>query len=218
MHNVTLISTHHSELGECNSDELYKIIVSMSPDVIFEELTQDLFDRFYKEKQIAEESLEVGSIKKYLQKHNIRQIPVDIDASENLTNAELKYMFEAIKKYNVYKELEDEQYRMIIQDGFTYLNSKNCEELFEKRKVEENTILEFEMDKNRLLGIHKSFYEEQYIRENEMIKNIYKYSKENHYHQAVFLIGSAHRKSIVEKIEKYNNEQNIKLNWIIYGR
>jgi hypothetical protein len=44
MYNITLVCTHHSEFGECNSDELYKIIELVQPNVIFEELNQDLFD------------------------------------------------------------------------------------------------------------------------------------------------------------------------------
>ena len=46
MYNITFIGTCHGKYGKCNSDELYKIIESISPDVIFEELTQDLFDKF----------------------------------------------------------------------------------------------------------------------------------------------------------------------------
>jgi hypothetical protein len=43
MYNITVISTDHTESGKCNSDELYKIIKSINPEVIFEEMPNSLF-------------------------------------------------------------------------------------------------------------------------------------------------------------------------------
>ena len=77
--------------------------------------------------------------------------------------------------------------------------------------------MEFMICQKKLFQIHELFYEEQNKRENEIIKNIYNYSIENQYLQALVLIGSAHRKSIFEKIEKYKRQENIKLNWTFYG-
>jgi len=53
--------------------------------------------------------------------------------------------------------------------------------------------------------------------ENSMLRNIYVYCKEKLFNKAIFMCGSAHRKSIIEKIEKYNIEENLKLNWKFYG-
>ena len=66
MYNITLVSTHHSELGKCSSDELVKIIESISPNVIFEEICPALFDRFYKKNDIPIEiePLEIKAVKK----------------------------------------------------------------------------------------------------------------------------------------------------------
>ena len=54
------------------------------------------------------------------------------------------------------------------------------------------------------------------IRENAMLKNIYNYSKENQFNQAVFLIGTSHKKSIMQKITKYEKKSEVKLNWTMY--
>jgi hypothetical protein len=35
MYNITIVCTHHSEVGKCDSGELYNIIESINPDVIF---------------------------------------------------------------------------------------------------------------------------------------------------------------------------------------
>lgn len=47
MYNIILIGTAHIENGQCNSDELYKIIESINPDVIFEEMPSSHFNVYY---------------------------------------------------------------------------------------------------------------------------------------------------------------------------
>ena len=217
MHNITLIATVHSENGKCNSDELYKIIESINPEVIFEELSNDLFDKFYNGNQIPNESVEMKCIERYLQNHNIRHIPVDIDVSPNLSNAEINYMFNSFRKYDVYKKLEYERDLLTAQEGFDYLNSKKCSELFDKMKIAEKNLIEFEISKNMLFHIYKLFHQEHDNRENAMLQNIYNYCKENRYNQAVFLIGSAHRSSIMQKITECERKESLKLNWIFYN-
>jgi pheromone shutdown protein TraB len=217
MYNITLIGTAHLEDGKCNSDELYNIIESINPEVIFEELPNYLFDKFYNGKQISDEPTEVKCIKKYLQNHNIKHIPVDIDVSPNLSTSEISYMFNTFRKYDVYKKLEHEQHLLTAEEGFAYLNSKKCSELFDKKKIIEKNLMEFGFNKNILFRIHKLFYEEQDNRENAMLQNIYNYSEENQYNQAVFLIGSAHRNSIMQKITEYESKEKLKLNWTFYN-
>jgi len=108
MYNITLISTFHTEMGKCNSDELYKIIQSISPEIIFEELPVRAFDIIYS-REFSDEPLEVKCIKKYLQNHNIEHIPVDIDIDERLTNNYSNYIINTFNKYPDYQKLENEQ-------------------------------------------------------------------------------------------------------------
>lgn len=215
MYKITLISTEHRESGKCNSDELYKIIVSINPDVIFEEETDD--EKFQKYYYIENSfsSLEVQCIKKYLQNHDIKHIPVDIKS--NFNYREWDYMFDVFKKYNVYKQILKEHCTLRDKDGFSYLNSKKCTDLFNKTKGVERQLIDFSgINKNALLRTYDSFHKEHHTRENAMLLNIYNYSKENQYNQAVFLLGYAHRKSIIEKITAYEQTENFKLNWTFY--
>lgn len=216
-YNITLICTAHTESGKCNSDELYKIIESVNPEVIFEEVSINLFDRFYNGNQLSDESLEVKCIKRYLQNHNIIHIPVDIEVSPNLATSDIDYMFKTFKKYNVYKTLENEQSLLSAQFGFAYLNSIKCSELFDKKKITEKNLMQFDINKNQLIHIYKLFHEEQYNRENEMLQNIYNYSKENKYTQAIFLIGSAHRNSVIRKVTEFETKETLHLNWTFWN-
>jgi len=217
MLNITLVATAHSENGKCNSDELYKIIEFIGPEVIFEEQTKKLFDMFYTGNQFHEEPPEVKCIKKYIHNHHIKHIPVDIDPSPYLSNSQIKYLFEIFNKYNTYKKLVDEEEFWTARDGFAYLNSEKCSEIFDKKRITEKELIQFELNMEQLSHIYKLFYEEQDNRENEMLQNIYKYSIANQFIQAVFLIGSAHRNSIIQKVAKYESKESIKLNWTFYS-
>lgn len=217
MYSVTLVCTHHSEFGKCNSDELYKIIKSIRPNVIFEELPQELFDMFYKENKIPNEPPEIKSVKRYIKDHTINHIPVDIEPSDRLSSNEIYNVFNAVGKYAVYSKLEEEHKKLVFQEGYHFLNSPHSEELIEKKKSLEKSLIEFQINKEQLSRIHELFYEEQHKREYEIIKNIYNYSKKTAFDQALLLIGSGHRKTIFEKVKGYESEDHVKLNWTLYG-
>jgi hypothetical protein len=217
MYNITLVCTHHSELGNANSEELYKIIESIRPDVIFEELPQDLFDMFYKENKIPFETPETKSVKRYIKDHTTSHIPVDINGSGTLSDNEINYLFNELKNYTLYSILHEDQRRSVFEEGYSFLNSKRNEELNEKMKSLEKSIIGFQKNKNQLSRIHELFYEAYHRREHEIIKNIYNYSEKIAYNQAVLLLGSGHRKTIFDKIKKYESENRLKLNWALYG-
>lgn len=214
MHNITLISTNHTESGKCNSDELYKIIESINPEVIFEELSSKRFDDYYNG-ILTYESLEVKCIKKYLQNHRTKHLPVDI-ANPDRSSIEI-FMFEKFKKDTEYKKIKCEHNLLKAQKGFDYLNSEKCIDLVKKWTLAEKRIVESATHKEIFLHTYKLFFEDVDNRENAMLQNIYKYSKEYQYKQAVFLLGCAHRKSIIEKITECEKLSEIKLNWTIFG-
>jgi len=218
MYNIILIGTAHIENGQCNSDELYKIIESINPDVIFEEMPSSYFNAYYVTKTLR--SLESDTINQYFKSHNVKIIPVDIDVRQQLSKYqnEINFIFHTIFKHENYIKLDNEKEDLIIQEGFRYLNSDEFLDFLEKKKVIEKQIIESQPDKDRLLNIYKLFHIAQHdSRENAMLQNIYNYSKENQFSQAVFLLGAEHRKSIMEKITEYEKLSGIKLNWTTYG-
>lgn len=233
MQNVTLVCTIHSEVGKCNSDELYKILENINPEVIFEELPPSFFEMYYSDsfdmycansfllnRRLPVVPLEVKCVKKYSQNYSIKIFPVDIDVTQKLSKyqEEIFFMLLTFLKCEDYKKLDNEKEALIVQEGFHYLNSDKFLDSLEKKEVIEKNIIESEIQKNRLLSIYKLFHAEQYDnRENAMLQNIYNYSKGNQYNQAVFLIGAEHKKSIIQKIPEYEKLSENKLNWTIYG-
>jgi hypothetical protein len=232
MYNITLVGTRHTELGKCNSDELYKIIESVSPDVVFEELPAREFDMFYSDsfdlyytnsillnRHRPVVPLEVKCIKKYKQNCNIKIFPVDIDVKQKLSKHEdeITFMFLTFFEYEDYQSLDNEKEALTAQEGFHYLNSDEFLDFLEKKEVMEKDIIKSEIQKGRLLNIYKLFHAEQFdSRENAMLENIYNYSKGNQYNQAAFLIGAEHKRSIMKKITEYEKKEKFKLNWTMF--
>ena len=212
MHNITLVCTFHSELGKCNADALYKIIEQINPDVIFEEITPYLSDMVYNKGFYDETApLELKCIREYKLKHNIKNIPVDIEVNSTLSN-EVDRMFALIGNYDIYNQIVIEQKKNIEQCGFDFLNSEEFSDLVKKQRSVEREIVG-EINKRQLDRIYKSFYNDMDFREIIMLNTIYAYSEEINYNQAVFLIGAGHRSSIISKIIEYQLKEEIKLNW-----
>lgn len=231
MHNITLISTIHTESGRCNSDELYKIIEGINPDVIFDELPSHLGALYYSEsldvaydnKFLNNQSranllLEVKCIKRYRQNHNVKIVAVDIEIFQDLAEQkELYFLFSKFFNYEEYNNIDIEREALIANEGFNFLNSDKFLELLEKKEQLERTIVESEVHKDRLLIAYDRHRKQIDDRERAMLVNIYKYCKENQFTEAVFLIGADHKKSIMQKIIEYERHSEIKLNWRMLG-
>jgi hypothetical protein len=96
----------------------------------------------------------------------------------------------------------------MIECGFQFLNSEKSIQLHEEMRELENHII----NDNEIC---QKFNENIDAYENSMLRNIDAYSKENLFNKAIFMCGSAHRKSIIEKI--YKTQEYLKLNWTFYG-
>lgn len=220
MYDITVVCTRHEELGRCNSNELYQIIVGINPEVIFEEMPLSYFDRYYIHK--SKRNLESDTINRYLERYMLKQVPVDAEnvPSESFFQdyRNLLKRIEGLADINGFnfRELIDRNKEYVYTHGFDYLNSFYNDNLH----VELNDAIEKGLEK---LGDDKLFHAYEFWkafhdnRENEMLRNIYKYSKEHHYEKAIFFIGAYHRKSMMQKTEEYNRSEEIKLNWIFYG-
>ena len=217
MYNITLISTRHDEYGLCTHDELYKIIAAINPEVIFEEIPPSYFNAYYVAK--TRRNLESDAINKYLENHNIPHIPVDSDdVPPESCFKDLQYMHERVERLTDrngfdYRNSIDRNKSYTGMYGFKYLNSIGCMNL---AKVTNDAIengLQAINDK-RLFEIRQLWKDVHDKRETTMISNIYNYSKEHAFDNAVFTLGSAHRASIIQKIQEHEKTSEIKLNWI----
>jgi len=211
MYNITLICSSHAEIGNCNPIELSKIIEAIKPEIIFEEIPYDRFDKYYEYKSAY--TLETDAINMYLENNNILHIPVDTYEFPDEIQEKINVLYNSISENNPeYIKLLKEQYIMTIQNGFSFLNSDRINNIIEDiHNIEKNTLKL--LNNNELFSIHNKWTEITNNRENEMLNNIYKYSKENKYNNAVLITGAEHGKSILSKAKEYNIKENLEINW-----
>ena len=218
MYNITLVSTRHKSIGKCNSTELYQIIELINPDVIFEELPPSCFEEYYLSK--TQSTLESDTINRYIQHHKIDHIPVDLDnvPSDNFFNdyEDMIERIEGLADINgfTFRSLTDINKGYIESYGFKYLNSIDSIRINnEIYNAIENGLQKINNDK--LFKTFESWNKINEMRENHMLQNIYRYSEKHSYERAIFTIGAAHRKSVIEKISKFEKNENVNLKWII---
>lgn len=209
MHHITFISTIHKEIGNCSAEELYKIIKKLSPEIIFLEAVDDTYSEY--EKILFStwgqfhKKLEIAAIQKYNLNTSFEYVPVcenglsDAFDRKNKIVCENREMQQLIDNYNFLAE----------KQGFKFLNSLESINLQEEMRVLETRVL----NNNELDEIVKADIEAY---EKPMIRNIYSYCNNNHFSSAIFMCGVAHRKSIIEKIEKSKTEEQVHLTWTIF--
>lgn len=210
MHNITLICTKHSEIGKCNSNELLNLIEKNNPTVIFEELSPITYKECYEH---GRETLESTAIKIYLKDNVAKHIPV---VGTEISD-EVNKKFEINKTHSGCNRLLVKLHALEYKYGFDYLNSKYVNQLFDVLARLEQDIVAFTKDE-AITDIYNRANKNIDIYENDIIENVYNYSASNKYDNALMFIGAAHRESMIEKIENYNEKQDIKLNWTFYDR
>jgi hypothetical protein len=212
---ITLISSSHEELGELNSNELYKILVEINPEIIFEEL---FFTRSRENicKYDIRKTVETVAINKYIYEHNVIHVPVDCDYYSIMDD--VNFMYEKLNRIIgvKYKEYNQKKSYLIGKYGFKCLNSDKFECIVDELKTIEKEII-IELNDEKLTSTFNLWEKINSKRENEMVKNIFIYSTENDYNDAIFVFGVAHKKSILQKINDYKNEYKIEINWKLYG-
>lgn len=218
MYDINLVFTLHRESGNCNSDELFKIIETIRPEIIFEELSFDQYRQSYEEGRLI--TLETNAIKTYLLYYNAEHIPVDTYERPKSYDEEVDFMHDkllhsTLRESSDLRCLIDYQQDKISRHGFDFLNSKYNDEYINQIDTLNRGILKIKND-GRLSRLYELFRKVTGDREDEMLGNIYGYSKQHQYNRALFFIGSGHREPMIKKIQLYNNQEQIKLNWILF--
>jgi hypothetical protein len=210
VHNITLISTVHKEIGFCNSEELYKILVSINPDVIFLEAFENSYSKYHQMQfsqfGVYHERLEIKAIQTFSQTHTFEYVPVlDIGLSD-----EFEKKITIVSENKKYQSLLDDYISLETNAGFEFLNSEKSIVLQKEMRDLENCLID-----NAIF--HQKVNESLDQYENSMLHNIYLFCKEKSFKKAVFMCGAAHRQTISQKIAEYEAKENLKLNWTFYN-
>jgi len=211
---IIIITTAHIEQGELNSSELYKILVKINPEIIFEEL---FFIRT-KENILKYNinSIENSAIEKYMDEYKVAHVSVDYNFLKNIKKKDIELMYEKLKNSSEkYLTLIRNYNFSISKKGLKYTNSDEFLGILDEAKSIEKEIINNLNDK-KLMRIYNLWEKINEKRENKMVNTIYQYSKKNVYKNAVFIFGASHKKSILQKIKDYENKYKIEINWKLY--
>ena len=108
-------------------------------------------------------------------------------------------MFRAVNQASVdYRRLVDLNSVEMRAGGFPYLNSERCVQAWANIYRETEATLEWMGDRRRR-EIYDLWKHTNELRDREMLKNIVLSSARNAGVCGVFLVGAAHRKSIIDK-------------------
>jgi hypothetical protein len=209
-HSITLISSVHKEIGQCNSKELYKIIESINPDVIFLEAFENSYSKYHQmvfsQFGVYQERLEIKALQAYSQNYTFEYVPVlDIGLSD-----EFEKKITIVSENTDYQKILDNYISLETDYGFQFLNSKKQVALQEEMRELENRIID-----NKTMKQKANESIDEY--EHSMLRNIYSFCKQKSFNKAIFMCGAGHRKTITQKIVEYETKEALKLNWTFYN-
>jgi hypothetical protein len=213
---IILIGTVHKELGACNENELIRILETIGPDVIFEELRPSDLEARYRDK--SKHTLEMRAITKYLEVRPARQVPVDdykVPESFGRNMRSLEHFVES--RSRDYCAVMDDIHQMESEFGFRCLNSPNhIAQIKKSDQLFKETVYKYgSEDLKKLL----SMWDEQVrSRENSMLDNVYGFCRTSTFTDGVFLVGAAHMPSIIEGIESRMKQESSLVDWKIWSR
>ncbi|PZR39490.1 MAG: hypothetical protein DI538_06735 [Azospira oryzae] len=128
---IHVIGTVHSEGGACTTQELIKVIQTISPDIIFCEAPYQIFpamlnaiDKF--------NTPEINALRSIIKNHSIDIVPMDLyDDPFDGRLEEMQELFRSkIAEYFYATEIHaGETYRL----GFSYLNSKDSDRILQDK-------------------------------------------------------------------------------------
>ena len=149
--------------------------------------------------------MEIEAIQRYSNVASLEYVPVLDVSLPDAFETKSALVCENIE----FRNMLDSYNALACELGFQFLNSPESIKLQEEmRKFEDLLLKNSDTNKAAIEEIHKY--------ETSMIRNIYSYCSKNPFGTAIFMCGVAHRKSIIEKLEKYNSQEEISLDWISY--
>jgi hypothetical protein len=193
---ISLVGTVHASSDLASIGELQAILDRVRPKVIFAEIPVTHVGRY---RDGSHGTLESTVVARYLASHQADVEPVDLAKPEQKFFDDAEDMFRAVSRTNPdYRRLIDRNSAEIQAGGFHYLNSDECVQAWADIYREVLATIEWIGD-HRLRQIYELWKDTNERRDQEMMRHIVLYSGRNAMARGVFLVGAAHRKSIIDK-------------------
>jgi hypothetical protein len=197
MCSVSLICTVHDENGRANVSELCAILDFVRPEVIFLEVPPAALEGYVDSR--TRQNMESVAVERYRESHQVALVPVDLPTPEAAFFNDNQYLFERIEKASLeYRRLVDAHRAYVATYGFAYLNSDECSNLWSNLYRE---ILDTigRIGEARLAQLYILWTDTNARRDKGMIHNVRQYCRDNSFARGAFLVGAAHRRSVISE-------------------
>lgn len=193
---------------------LLEILERIRPEVVFAEIPRTHLHDYRNGSHGNVESIAVA---RYAESHAIEVVAVDLPEPENSFFQNLKDLSHAVGRTSgKFRRLIDANTERTHRGGFTYLNSDKYLLAWSDICLEELETVEYTRDP-RLREIYKQKCDVMEQRDQEMLRNIRTYCASSALTRGVFLVGAAHRKWLIQKIQAANEPANSHIKWDISG-
>lgn len=195
MKRVSVVFTEHEENGLATISELLAILERVKPEVIFLECPPEAFDNYLKG---SHAKLEPAAVSRYREVHPVDLIPVDLPTPEAAFFSNYRDLIERMHRTDpMHDQFANRHKQYVNAHGFTYLNSTHCSDLFSKRHEAVLASID-KINDHKLAECYDSWITTNKLRDTAMMTNIANYCRLAQFRRAAFLVGAAHRLSIVE--------------------
>jgi hypothetical protein len=210
---VSIIGTHHEERGAVTVSALLAILERIQPDVIFAEIPRTHFGAWRDGSHGTVESIAVA---RYADIHSIDVVPVDSPTPDDSFFQRWEEATRAIERTSPeFRRLVDLNADRMGSGGFAYLNSDECIEAWTQIYREELDTIEY-IGSSRLRDIYVEVRGVNERRDLEMLRNIRTYCASAVQARGTFLVGAAHRKSLIEKL-RAPDAALAQVDWVVSG-
>lgn len=209
MSKVIVIGTIHEIGGACTSDELMKTVQNVAPNVVFCEASPEKFSDMLKATETFN-TPEIVVLREIIDKQSMDVIPVDLD--DDPFDSRLESMHELFRnRISEHYYASEIHFNEAFRLGFPYLNGEDSDQIFKDKSIMERSFVA-KTNHLQLSETYRDWLLWNDKRENHWINVIQDYIERNKIVTAVFLVGSAHRIRLMEKVTAVN-ANGVVLEW-----
>ena len=197
-----------------NVSALLAILECIRPEVVFAEIPRTNIRTW---KEGSHGTLESIAVARYADTHSLDVISVDSPKPEDSFFQGWEEVSRAIERTSPeFRRLMDLNTNRMCKGGFTYLNSDECIQAWADIYREELETIEY-IGNPRLRDIYAQVRDLNERRDLEMLENIRAYCASAARTCGLFLVGAAHRKSLIEKLRAADATTVPHIDWDVSG-
>jgi hypothetical protein len=217
MKRVSLVGTVHEEMGLAGASALLGILEPIKPEVLFLEAPSEASGDYLND---TGKELESAAVSRYREIRHVDLVPVDLpipDAELCQFLGDNAYLFKTIERRSPeYCRFVDEYSQEVREHGFAYLNSERCSTHWCKVREAARAAIE-ELAYPSLTELYELWIGTNERREKHMMKSIDDYCRKSTFSKGVFLVGAAHRQSLIDKSREQRGADSSTIQWDFPG-